>query len=448
MLSKIEKLIFHLFIFCLPFQTRIILKTWGGSFNEWQAVFLYGTDLLIFTLFTFWAIRVLTVQGRSGYIELSSIGTPTSPSQLTLPIFLVITALSLTQADNKILGLYRLTKILEFVGLYYYIRSSLGKVFSWASSFLAVVWSGFFQTVIAVGQSLFQHSLGLKWLGESVLRVNFNAVAVVPTAAGKLLRAYGTTPHPNVLAAWLFLGIFAFYFWYLYAERRLWPVFTVYPFLLWGLFSTFSRVAVGLWLAGVVLRLLVVYWKRKKYDFGQIFKKRLLLLSAVSLAMVFVFSFFYWPQVHSRIFISSQEQAVSQRILYAKMAGEIASHKPWLGVGVGQFVGTLQSSFKNYPDYFYQPVHNIYLLILDEVGFFGLAAFVVWLATLIYEYYRLTRFKELYHVSFFMVFVSILIMGLFDHFLWSLQQGQLMFWLALGLIASSDSFKNIVLLEN
>ena len=474
MIASIEKYLFYLFIFALPFQTRIILKSWGVGFNEWSSAFLYGTDLLLILLFILWIIRKgfprsNLVDTRSDLVSYK-IGSCT---QFLFFIFLVIAALSITQAGNKILSFYSWLKILELAGLYFYVRSSLGKVFTLNGAFLAVIISGFFQSLIAIGQSLLQHSLGLKWLGESILRNNFSGVAVVATEGEKFLRAYGATPHPNILAAWLFLAIFAFYFLFLYraqksgdttiqgrsgysfgeladpklctpkAPRNIFALM-IYSVLLWGLFSTFSRVAIGLWIAGIVVRLLIIWLKKKKYNLGLAFKNRLRLLLGITPVVVIVFGFFYWPQVQSRIFISSQEQAVSQRILYNKLASQMIADKPLLGIGLGQFVRVTQVKFKNYPDFFYQPVHNMYLLIANEIGLLGVAAFLGWLAALIWAYIRNNKFKEFYHISFFIVFLSILAMGLFDHFLWTLQQGQLIFWLTVGLISASGKTLEVV----
>ena len=77
MRNKLERIIFYIFLLAVPFQTRIILKSWGEGFNEWHSAFLYGTDLLLAVLFALWLARVIntrsdfvktkTSQGRSGY---------------------------------------------------------------------------------------------------------------------------------------------------------------------------------------------------------------------------------------------------------------------------------------------------------------------------------------------------------------------------------------------
>jgi len=42
----------------------------------------------------------------------------------------------------------------------------------------------------------------------------------------------------------------------------------------------------------------------------------------------------------------------------------------------------------------------------------------------------------------FFIVCAFLFLGLFDHFFWTLQQGQLMFWLILGLMASYSFKRN------
>ena len=96
----------------------------------------------------------------------------------------------------------------------------------------------------------------------------------------------------------------------------------------------------------------------------------------------------------------------------------------------------LPSSTVGLPAEQYQPVHNIYLLIYAETGLFGLIAFLGFLFAMLFEFTRRTGFREPYHVSFILVFGSLLVFGLFDHFLWTIQTGSLLFWLTAGLLSS------------
>lgn len=452
-LLKIERYLFYTLIFLVPLQIRKILVVWDASFhhifNEWSAAFVYGTDFLIILLLFLWGTRSSFKFKAFSWRKLSK-------ADWFLLVFGVISAMSLWPADNRELGVFRLIKLGEMVALYYYISSSAGRIFQYSQSFTIIMFSGLWQAGLAIGQAIKQASLGLRWMGESVLRTNFQGVAVVPTAEGKFLRAYGSTPHPNILAAWLFLAIFSFYSWYLYPaksdevgtakplfngvnlqkDRSWWALAVIYVPLLWGFFFTFSRVAIGLWMAGVVACAGLILLRRKHYHLNPVFLKRIRNLILVSLGTVLVFSYFYWPQVQSRIHISGEEQAVTQRIAYNKIAGAVTENNPWLGIGVGQFVWKMFDNFPDHPAYFYQPVHNIYLLVSSETGLWGVAAFLAFIFCLIYRYLLVTKLAEVWPLSFLVVFLSILVMGLFDHFLWTIQQGEIIFWLVLAFASS------------
>jgi len=51
--------------------------------------------------------------------------------------------------------------------------------------------------------------LGLQLLGESFLAPHLSGVAKISTEQGLVMRAYGTFPHPNILATFLIISIFA-----------------------------------------------------------------------------------------------------------------------------------------------------------------------------------------------------------------------------------------------
>jgi len=73
-----------------------------------------------------------------------------------------------------------------------------------------------------------------------------------------------------------------------------------------------------------------------------------------------------------------------------------------------------------------QPVHNIYLLLLAELGFFGLALFL----TLIISAWNLIRTSKKYLLT-ALPLIACLLIGLFDHYFMTQYAGLIMFWLAL-----------------
>ncbi len=409
---KLEKIIFYIFLFSIPLQTRIIIWQWSKPFNEWTAGYIYLTDILLAGLLVLWLIRSLK---KKAILKLSV-------SDRLIIVFLIISAFSIF--NSKIIGLsfYRLAKLGEFALLYFYVKANLGGMIELSKMAAVVAGSGGFQAVIAIGQYLRQGSLGLKIFGESVIGINIPNVAVFTADGHEYLRSYGTFPHSNVLAAWLLLAIFAFYFIYLRnKEKSNYVWFLFYSILLFGFFFSFSRVAIFFWGISTIPFLFIGFFARK-------IRSAVYPLLVVTVITCGLFALLFWPQVQARIHISGDEEAVTDRIYYNEIAGKIAIHNP-LGIGIGQFVADLSNNFKHYPANFYQPVHNIYLIILDEVGFIGL---VIFLAFLISNFRNNLRNKNPSAFYFLFIAFLFLLMGLFDHFLWTLQQGNFIFWAVLA----------------
>ncbi len=444
MLVRLEKLFFYTLIFSIPFQTRVVLRSWGIGFNEWNAAFLYWTDLLILAVFGLWLLKVALKKSRFIF----------SNYDWFLIGFLAISAVSIINASNQTLGFYQLLKLFEFSLLYFYVKSNLGVVFNLTVSFFVFLFSGLFQAVLAIFQYVRQADLGLRFLGETVLNPDLFNVATFLVNGEKVMRTYGTTPHPNVLALFLFISVFIYYFFYVEKNKfsHSKPGLIIYSVLLFGLFLTFSRIIIFFWTLGTGLRWLVF---NKKFGFiaGILSLKNLIIATLIVLV---IFSILFWPQVLARLNIFSGDEAVQLRGYYNKIA---LFEKPFFGVGLGNFVNWFREVNPGLAINLYQPVHNIYLLIFSETGILGLASFLLFLIFLAKDYFKikfnrpfhphthfglenseksqsLSKVSVGVHYSLFIIFVSLLFFGLFDHFLWTLQQGRIIFWLVLGLLAA------------
>ncbi len=409
MLHRLEKLIFYIFIFSIPFQTRILLRSWGIGFNEWNSAFSYATDLLILALLGLWFFRILIKKDRFIF----------SSYDWFLAGFIIISAVSIKNAPNQALGFYQLLKLIEFSLLYFYTKSNLGQIFNLTTSCFIFLASGFFQAVLAILQYFRQSDLGLRFLGETVLNPNLFNVAVFFAEGEKIMRPYGTLPHPNILALVIFVSIFFLYF--LRFELKFKNI--IYGILLFAFFLTFSRVIIFAWLAGFLLLL-------RKLDRKTIF---------TTLTVMILFSILFWPQVLARLNISPQEEAITLRGFYNKVA---LFEKPFWGVGVGNFVNWFKEINPGLAPNLYQPVHNIYLLIFSETGILGLAAFLLFLISIIKNYLK-GEFSRPFHYSIFILFLLFLFLGLFDHFLWTIQQGRIILFLTVGLLAAMSPHSSV-----
>ncbi|KKR22451.1 MAG: O-antigen ligase-related protein, partial [Candidatus Yanofskybacteria bacterium GW2011_GWD2_39_48] len=175
---------------------------------------------------------------------------------------------------------------------------------------------------------------------------------------------------------------------------------------------------------------------RNKFWLNSEMRRKIISILLVTAIVLSLFVIMAWPEVLSRIKISPDDEAIKLRIYYASET--IDQRLSWFGSGAGNFTVWLKSKQPNLPEYLYQPVHNIYLLLYSELGILGLIAFLSLIGYTFYDFYRSYKFQKLFHYSFILVFASILLMGMFDHFLWTLQQGRFVLWLSVALIATKD----------
>ena len=431
MLLLIEQYLFYFFLFAIPFQTRKILWYSGWRFNEWQSISIYATDILLVVLLFFWAFNLKKFKlARSDYF---------------LIIFWIVSGVSILNSSDYILSFFQWMKLAELIVFYFYLSRYAFSKFGLINSLFAVMVGGIFQAVVAIVQFVKQSSLGLRYFGESVINSDLAGIASFYTSIGdKVIRAYGTTPHPNVLAVCLLFAIFGFYFVYLYYRLHskhspffdTWDRATLgfYGVVLFAFFTTFSRVVIFIWFVSFCIRAAVIRAvKHYRITFGtEVGRKRMTVILLVNLAVIILFSSLYFNEIVSRSSISGEDQAVSLRTFYTDQV--LKSDFNWLGVGMGNFVGWLMEKEPFLIQYAYQPVHNIYLLIYSETGILGFGAFLIFLVFLVKDFISGTRLRKSYDLAMLFFFCSILFIGFFDHLFWTLQQGRFIFWSSLALL--------------
>lgn len=447
MLLRIEKFSFYLFIFLIPFQIRIFLINSG---NEWNSIFLYLTDLLI--------ILILLL----GIVNTKLKGLRFKKSDLFLISFFLVAIFSLFSSTDLGNSAYRLIKLLQFLLLYIYImyRRDFLKT---ENIFKVLVFSGVFQSILAIAQFYKQSSLGIKFIEAGIFKPGAAGVATFIMENGeKVLRAYGSFSHPNVLAGFILMAIFTIYATLITNHTRMTRIFLMvsFFFLSFGLFLTFSRAGILVFVVGsLVMFLFYLFRIRNLRGFNLLQEVKPLKIKIFQLLGLFIVSCILivailFPYLKSRFFeISFEEQAIDLRFFYNKMAIQMIKEKPILGIGIGNFVNYSENystylraagkmlGLSKIPDWIYQPVHNIYLLIASEIGILGLLAFLGFIGKVLFEVIQ-REFKGDQrefkgnsggNICFFFLFSCFLIIALADHYFWTLQQGGIIFWLALAL---------------
>jgi hypothetical protein len=146
-----------------------------------------------------------------------------------------------------------------------------------------------------------------------------------------------------------------------------------------------------------------------------------------------------WPRVAARMSISSDDEAVRLRVIYNKDAATSGSGSllsiNWVGVGIGNFTTWLAGYDRTLPKFQYQPAHNVFLLVYSELGVLGFLLWSVWLVSVGYSLWRWKTDQPLLRVALMAIFGALLFIALFDHFFWTLQQGRILWWVSLALVA-------------
>ncbi len=436
-MSKIEKFLFYFFIFSIPFQTRKILFSTPltDNFFEWLFGFFYLTDLLLIVIFALWIKRAFFQKAKF-----------VNKSDLLVILFFFIVLLSLITSQNLKLSVYQAIKLAEFILLFLYIKYNFEflKIKSIFKTFIA---SGALQSLLAISQFFNQSNLGLKHIEAGTFNAGIAGTATFFVNGVKFIRAYGTAPHPNVLAVFLLVSVFCVYALWLKNTKKsiinYGLLVTSYGLLFFGLFLTFSRAVIVAFVGISVLFFIAALLKLPKS-----LRSKIITLFILLVVFCLLFIIVFWPEFQARFFnISSSDQAVSLRVYYNDIAVSAIRERPVFGLGIGNFVWYLFNNYRFQEFWLYQPVHNLYLLIASEIGILGLIIFLIFLWKVLFGRIKDFFLGKINIISLCFLFLvsCFLLLGLIDHYFWTIQQSRLLFWVALGMIAGL-SFKNLRLL--
>lgn len=411
-------------VFFLPWQTRwiAISGTLNGGGWEYGTVSLYALDILIifFVLFA----------GVHRFVERKE--TSFSSRQLMAVFLLAVAFFSMAFAENQLNALFWCLKLAEGIALFILVPS-LPVRWNWVGG--AFVTSALIQSTLAITQFFAQKVSGSKWFGMSEQFPEIPGVQVVGTATERILRAYGSLPHPNMVAGLLVVTIIITLL--IYTHHT--PTATRVPYgvslaiMSAALWTTFSRQA---WIS---LAFVLVALITHTFITRQRFPKPLAVGTLFILIPLVTFSLIMPGLIAARIgnTTSNEHRSISERQEYAQQSAEILRTEWVTGVGIGNYTAyTHQRDNANGIEKrssAYQPVHNIYLLIFTELGIFGLLAFLAFLFTMARGLGRSNHWT----IGLSLATVALLIIGLFDHYLWTLHFGIILFWLVLGLLERS-----------
>lgn len=399
-------------VYLLPWQARLIFRPGflAGVPSEPQTVSLYAVEVLLAVLLLVRVIRwsssgdaakMFFGYGRRGDI-LVAFG-----SLVLLAIFSVI--VSFDQTATVLLA-WRLAE--GFAILFMFATAP-----SEREARLAFAVSAVIQALIAIMQACFGRVYPDTWLGVAAHFPEVPGTSVVETAGGRFLRAYGFLPHPNILGGMLVVAIFSIR---PLSRRFSGYAIAAYSVLSIGLFLTFSRLA---WIALAIG--IVSQWLYARRD--RLFIKYMGVVLAAFAVCILIFA----PLVFTRVSVSGRLEAksISERVSSYTDALTLIKNHPLAGIGAGAFTSAVLGEVDaNRNGYALIPAHSAPLVVLTELGVFGL---------LLYLWLLFVSSRSAWKCGKVGLGAALLALTVFDHWSWTTYAGILIFWAGWGLTMRS-----------
>jgi O-antigen ligase len=208
------------------------------------------------------------------------------------------------------------------------------------------------------------------------------------------------------------------------------------------LLLTFSRSAwLGLAAGMLALGILTikVWWHNRQRLL------RVLLVAGIFLIAAGLFYVLYQPFLSARTGVTTESielRSASDRAVYNQIAIDAIKESPILGTGIGNFPWYASEYLaKTTFDLQGQPVHNIFLSAWSELGLIGLGLFIVIVgitlrAGIIHMRQATSNQTEVIFVYGAAMggIIAFMVIGLFDHYPWTLVQFQAALWLLMAVV--------------
>ncbi|MDD5606056.1 MAG: O-antigen ligase family protein [Patescibacteria group bacterium] len=416
-LETAESLLLWLGLFLLPWQwrTSVVTASLGGAFFEYGSIFLYASDIVVALLLIVW------LAGGTKKIKLA-------PQGVLVPLGLLIVWMGLSiiwAQDREVV----LTTFLHWALWGGWLLYLINRVKNLEQILWPLVWGLAFQAIWGVGQFVLNGSFSFLTNVDIFTEPNLNpAVSGVPVVIVdglRQLRAHGMLPHANIFGGLMAAGVGAAVYLGCFNKNARW---LIAPLAIAGILS-FSRSGwLALVLVGIAILGMVIWTKR-----------RVLVSSLVVLAVsVVVVGLWQAPAVMSRFDMtqSLEQRSWDERVEGLQVWQEVTGGVLLTGVGAGNYPVYLVRQVSDQPSWWYQPVHNAYLVMLGELGWVGLALFVSLILGMMTLQWKMLKQKSWCWLSVVPLAVW-LVVGFFDHWPVVLHQGAMLLFVAVALIILS-----------
>ena len=391
-MEDIAEAIFLFAIFILPLQIFTIVSQpdiyLAGQANQFNNAAIYLSDILVILS----AVLFLPFQKKIN-----------TGNRMHLGLLCILGALIAFHSSVAIEWV--VFKIATLFLLYILIKNGIAKKSRISGVFMI---SMALQAAASLGQFVSQDSLGLSLLGEPNLASS--GIAKIDMGEDKIIRSYGTMPHPNILAGFMVVAIIL----NMKFKKRL-PLIAL---CIVGLTLTFSRSGIG--------ALILVGFIYAIFNIKKISSSKRMMTILIGICVIPVVVALPYLKTH---FLSTTE--IEARLSQLQPAVEMILDNP-MGVGFANFTNYVQDySDDKISPWEYQPVHNVYLLATAELGIIGISVILFILFNVLLSG-KSKRIK--YSI------LALAVIGLVDHYMYTTTQGQILAVLLLSMqVASRQS---------
>ncbi len=404
MRDKLINKIVYLTVFLLPWQTRWIFgqEYLNGGVWEYGVLSLFVTELLVIAV----AILRPRIQSNKHFDWPLILGG----------VFLFAALFSIQGALNPGLSIM---VWLHLLVAFFFFHNMLDKRVKPHKLLAAFVLGLIIPSLLGIWQFFAGTSPAFTWLGLAWHDVAVAGTSVVETIDGRLMRAYGSFQHPNLFGGYLAVGLICLMMlprWFKkLTHRRLFmgsAVVLAVAFVL-----TFSRSA---WLAFFISAMVggwILLWEHRVAV-----RKALPFISIAAVSIV-VSLIMFWEPVAARFHptFRLEAQSIAERQAGYSLFLPTVQDDLWFGVGIGNYTAALGQDYLASPNWSFQPIHNSLLLILGEVGIIGLFLFILWIASI--DRLNFKAFPRATAIGAMAIGNVVLVVALFDHYLFSLWPG-------------------------
>ncbi len=424
-LNIIHKYFFYGFVFLLPWQTIWIVREVFFDNEKWQygTIGIYLSDLLLVTLIILsiylYKDRILSYFTQNKKLVISAL------------LFFLWGLISALLADDKTLALYFLFKLFFAFNLFFLVQIIPIKIRTLSFIFITSI---FIQSTLGLYQFVTQNTFAQKLLGISHHDIWRGGTAIINTADERWLRIYGAMPHPNIFGGLLLCGLLLSLYLYITTKKSstITHIFLLASIALTttSIVLTFSRIT---WITAIIsiIVLIIFIFTSHHYNTRKLLAPGLLIITTTLLLFGTLHHVLFSRVTHDTTY---SHNSISDRHLYIQHATQIIEKKPILGAGLSNYTNTvLYINNHEQPIWHYQPVHNIYILILAEIGIIGLILFIIFFIFVFHQIYTQRKNVTIANYTFFITTISILLIAFFDHWPWTSHFGLLFLFFILGL---------------